>query len=450
MLTGTEFVKPGEERWDSARAAWNLAVNQAPAMVARPGNADEVAAVVNFARENGLRVAVQAEGHGAGPLAGLSEDTLLLKTGRMTGVEVDVENRRVRVSAAAKWRDVSALASPEGLAPLSGSSAEVGVVGYTLGGGHGWLARKHGLACNSVLAAELVTADGKLVRADHEHEHELFWALRGGGGNFGVVTALELELYPVPELYAGMLAWPWERTADVLHAWREWVPGLPDEMGTWARILQVPPLPDIPEPVRGRQLVVVEAAYLGGEDAGSELLRPLRELGPELDTCAPAPPAALGHLHMDPEDPVPFAGRGQLLDELPAAAIDAVVEAAGPGSGSPLLSLELRLLGGALTQATPDAGAIAGLDHAFVTLAIGMVMNPDMGAAVNRHQDAVAKALERWDSGVKFANFVDVPTDPRMCYPSETFDRLQQVKARYDPDDLFRAAPPIPAAATAG
>ena len=450
MLNGAELVKPGEERWDSARAAWNLAVDQEPAMVARPGNADEVAAVVNFARENGLRVAVQAEGHSAGPLAGLSEDTLLLKTGRMTGAEVDVENRRVRVSAAAKWRDVSALASPEGLAPLSGSSAEVGVVGYTLGGGHGWLARKHGLACNSVLAAELVTADGKLVRADHENEPELFWALRGGGGNFGAVTALELQLYPVPELYAGMLAWPWERTADVLHAWREWVPGLPDEMGTWARILQVPPLPDIPEPVRGRQLVVVEAAYLGGEDAGSELLRPLRELGPELDTCAPAPPASLGHLHMDPEDPVPFAGSGQLLDELPAAAIDAVVEAAGPGSGSPLLSLELRLLGGALTQATPDAGALARLDHAFLTLAVGMVMDPEMGAAVNRQMDAVTKALERWDSGVKFANFVDVPMDPRMCYPPETFDRLQQVKARYDPDDLFRANHPIPSVAAAG
>ena len=450
MLSGAQLVKPGEERWDSARAAWNLAVDQAPAMVARPGNADEVAEVVNFGRENGLRVAVQAEGHGAGPLGGLGEDTLLLKTGRMTGVEVDVEHRRVRVSAAAKWRDVSALASPEGLAPLSGSSAEVGVVGYTLGGGHGWLARKHGLACNSVLAAELVTADGKLVRADHENEPELFWALRGGGGNFGVVTALELELYPVPELYAGMLAWPWEHTADVLHAWREWVPGLPDQMGTWARILQVPPLPDIPEPVRGRQLVVVEAAYLGAEDAGDELLRPLRALGPELDSCASAPPAALGHLHMDPEDPVPFSGSGQLLDELPAAAVDAVVEAAGPGSGSPLLSLELRLLGGALTQATPDAGAIAGLDHAFLTLAIGMVMNPETGAAVHRHQDAVAKALERWDSGVKFANFVDVPTDPRTCYPPETVDRLQQVKARYDPGDLFRAAPRIPPVAAAG
>ncbi len=355
MVKGaTELIMAGEARWDTARAAWNLAIDQRPAMVARPGGADEVAAVVKFAGENGLRVAVQAEGHSAGALSGVGEDTLLLKTGRMIGAEVDVESRRARVGAAAKWRDVSALASPRGLAALSGSSAEVGIVGYTLGGGQGWLARKHGLACNSVIAAEVVTADGKLVRADREHEPDLFWALRGGGGNFGAVTALEFELYPAAELYAGMFAWPWDRTADVLHTWRDWVPSLPDELTTWARILQVPPLPDIPEPVRGRQLVVVEAAYLGAEEPGCELLRPLRDLGPELDTFAPVPPAVLSQLHMDPEDPVPFTGSGQLLDELPPAAIDAIVEAAGPGSGSPLLSLELRQLGGALRDTPPN------------------------------------------------------------------------------------------------
>jgi len=449
MLEGAELVKRDEEQWDSARAAWNLAIDQRPAMVARPGNTDEVAAVVNFARENGLRVAVQAEGHGAGALAGVGDDTLLLKTGRMTGAEIDADSRRARVGAAAKWQDVSALASPEGLAALSGSSAEVGVVGYTLGGGHGWLARKHGLACNSVIAAEVVTADGQLVRADLENERDLFWALRGGGGNFGVVTALEFELHPVPELYAGMFAWPWERTSDVLHVWGEWVSGLPNEMGTWARILQVPPLPDIPEPVRGRSLVVVEAAYLGAEESGRELLRPLRDLAPELDTFAAVPPAVLGHLHMDPEDPVPFAMSGQMLDELPAAAIDAIVEAAGPNSGSPLISLELRLLGGALAQAPPDAGALASLDHAFLTLGVGMVMGPDMAVAINGHLELVSNALEPWDSGVIYANFIDVPTDTRMCYPAETFDRLQEVKARYDRDDLFRANHPIPFAAAA-
>jgi FAD/FMN-containing dehydrogenase len=419
-------------------------------MVAMPGNADEVAAVVNFARENGLRVAVQADGHSAGPLAGVGDDTLLLKTGRMTGAEVDAANRRARVNAAAKWADVGALASPLGLAPLSGSSREVGVVGYTLGGGHGWLARKWGLACNSVLAAEVVTADGELVRVDYANEPDLFWALRGGGGNFCAVTALEFELYPVPELYAGMLAWPWEQSADVLHAWREWVADLPDEMSTWARILQVPPLPDVPEVVRGRALVVIEAAYLGAADDGAELLRPLRDLGPELNTFASVPPAALGQLHMDPEQPVPFANGGQLLEALPAAAIDTVVELAGPGSGSPLLSVELRLLGGALSEPPLGAGALATLDHAVLALSVGMVMNPQMGTAVNRHLETVADGLEPWNSGVNYANFIDVPIDTRTCYSPEAFDRLQAVKARYDIDDLFRANHPIPAAARAG
>jgi len=437
-------------RSGTPRAAFNLAIDQRPATVAGPGDADEVAAVVGYARENGLRVAVQAEGHSAGPLAGVGEDTLLLKTTRMTGARVDGENRRARVGAGAKWQDVAALASPLGLAGLSGSSAEVGVVGYTLGGGHSWLARKHGLACNSVVGAEVVTADGQLLRADRENEPDLFWALRGGGGSFGVVTALEFELYPVPELYAGMLAWPWERTADVLHAWREWTSGLPNEMNTWARVLQVPPLPDIPEPVRGRQLVVVEAAYLGPEESARELLGPLRDLAAELDTFAVVPPAALGHLHMDPEAPVPFAANGQLLDELPAAAIDTIVEAAGPGSGSPLLSLELRLLGGALTDAPPNAGALATLDHAFLTFGVGMIMDPSMGSAINAHLDRVSNALEPWASGVRFANFIDVPIDTRTCYPPATFERLQDVKARYDPHDLFRANHPIPCSAAPG
>jgi FAD/FMN-containing dehydrogenase len=450
MLNAAQLVKPGEEGWDSARAAWNLAVDQRPGVVAQPGDADGVAAVVNFARENGLRVAVQAEGHGAGALTAVGEDTLLLKTGRLTGAEIDAENRRARVNAAAKWRDVSALASPRGLAPLSGSSAEVGVVGYTLGGGQGWLSRTYGLACNSVLAAEVVTADGMLVRANRENEPDLFWALRGGGGSFGVVTALEFELYPAAELYAGMFAWPWDRTTDVLHAWREWVSSIPDELSTLARILQVPPLPDIPEPVRGRQLVVVEAAYLGAEGPGGELLRPLRDLRPELDTFAAVPPAALGQLHMDPEDPVPFAAGGQMLDELPPGAIDAIIEAAGPGSSSPLLSFEVRQLGGALTVPPRDAGALATLDQPFVTFGVGMIMDPGAAEPINKRLDVVADALKPWDSGVRLANFVDAPIDAGMCYPPETFDRLQEVKGRYDPDDLFRANHPIPSPAATG
>jgi hypothetical protein len=196
--------------------------------------------------------------------------------------------------------------------------------------------------------------------------------------------------------------------------------------------------------------VVVEAAYLGPEESAGELLRPLRDLAPELDTFAGVPPAALGHLHMDPEDPVPFAMSGQMLDGLPAAAIDAIVAAAGPDSGSPLLSLELRVLGGALSQAPPDAGALASLDHAFLTLGVGMVMDPRAAPAINGHLDMISNALEPWDSGVAYANFTDVPVDTRKCYPPATFDRLQDVKARYDRDDLFRANNPIPCAAAIG
>ena len=288
-----------------------------------------------------------------------------------------------------------------------GSSAEVGVVGYTLGGGHGWLARKHGLACNSVLAAEVVTADGQLVRADREHEPDLFWALRGGGGSFGAVTALEFELYPAAELYAGMFAWPWERTADVLHAWREWVPGLPDELSTWARILQVPPLPDIPEPVRGRRLVVVEAAYLGAQEPGRELLRPLRDLGPELDTFAAVLPAVLGQLHMDPEDPVPFARAASCWTSSPGGdRHDRRGCRARFGLAAPLA--RAAPLGGALRGAPPNAGALATLDHAFLTLGVGMLMDPGMASGINGQLDVVADALAPWDSGVKFANFIDV------------------------------------------
>jgi hypothetical protein len=450
MRNGVELIERGAEQWDSARAAWNLAIDQQPAIVGRPRNADEVAAVVDYARDNGLRVAVQAAGHGAGGLAGVGEGTLLLKTGRMTGAEVDASSRRARVAAGAKWQDVSALASPHGLSAISGSSAEVGVVGYTLGGGHGWLSRMHGLACNSVTAAEVVTADGRHLRVDQENDPDLFWALRGGGGNFGVVTALEFDLYPVPELYAGILSWPWERTAGVLHAWREWVSTLPNEMATWARVLQVPPLPDIPEPVRGRQLVVIEAVYVGPAEGGREMLRPLRELGPELDTFTQVPPAVLGQLHMDPEDPVPGAGSGQLLDDLPPAAIEKIVEVAGPGSGSPLLSFELRLLGGALTEAPPAVGALARIDQRFLSAGVGMIMDPAMASLIKAALQTLEDALEPWDSGVKFANFIDVPIDTRTCYPPETFERLQDVKARYDGEDLFRANQAIPCPAAAG
>ena len=267
-----EVYGPDDEGWDEARRAWNLAVDQRPAAVALPITDADVVEIVNFAREEGLRVAPQGTGHGASALAGL-DDTILLSTKRMRGVRIDPNARRARVRAGAIWQDVTAPASAYGLAPLAGSAHDVGVVGYTLGGGLSWLAREHGFACDSVTAIELVTADGALVRTDERNDPELFRALRGGGGNFGVVTSMEFKLYPVSELTGGALLWPQERAEEIFNAWREWTTTVPNHVTSLCRLLNVPPLPDVPEPLRGRSFVVVEAAILGDDCAARPAAR---------------------------------------------------------------------------------------------------------------------------------------------------------------------------------
>ncbi len=219
-------VHPGDDDWDAARGTFNVLIDQQPEAIAFPANEREVAAVLADARERGLRVAVQATGHNPGPLGSL-EGTLILNTSALTGVSIDAGARRVRVGAATRWEAVTPGLSELGLAGLHGSSPDVGIVGYSLGGGIGWLARKHGMQTNAVTAIELVTAEGRLVRTDAEHEPDLFWALRGGNGNYGVVTAIEFAVLPVPELYAGALFFPVEQIADVLGTWNGLLPGSP-------------------------------------------------------------------------------------------------------------------------------------------------------------------------------------------------------------------------------
>src|SRR3954469_15286573 len=291
-LSSGAVVSPADSGYDEARAAWNLAADQRPAAVAIPENETDIAFAVAYAREAGLRVSVQGTGHNPLPLGDMS-GSILSGTHRMRQVDIDPTARRARVQAGAIWSDVSVPASAHGLAPLSGSSPavgvvgsspDVGVVGYSLGGGIGYLGRKHGIQTNSVTAIELVTADGEHVRVDHEHDPDLFWALRGGGGNFGVVTAMEFDLYPVSSLYGGWLIWPWEQSHEVISRWVEWTRTTPDEVTSMARILQLPPFPDIPEIVRGRQIVVVSAAILGSREDGEWLLGAMRDPGPPRDT----------------------------------------------------------------------------------------------------------------------------------------------------------------------
>jgi FAD/FMN-containing dehydrogenase len=436
-----DVVSPGDPGWDAARQAFNLTIDQRPTAVAFPVDETDVASVVAFARDHGLRIAPQSTGHNAGPIASL-QDTVLLKTSAMTGVEIDPAARRARVRAGARWADVADPASELGLAPLAGSSRDVGVVGYSLGGGIGWLARRHGLQTNSVTAIELVTADGRHLRVDREHEPELFWALRGGGGNFGVVTAMEFDLYPAPEVYAGALFFPFERASEVLHAWREWLPSVPEDVTSVGRVLQVPDLPQVPDIVRGKSFALLEAAYLGDEATGAELTAPLRALGPDMDSFAMVPPAALGHLHMDPDEPSPYMSDTMLVGDLPASGIDDLVAVAGPGSGSPLVSVELRHMGGALARAEAHHGARSTLPGTFAMFAGGVPLDPSMASAIQAQLALVTNALSPWETG-RYANFVEHPEEPGAFFDDDALRRLRAVKAAYDPADLFLANHPV-------
>jgi hypothetical protein len=435
-ITGQVSV-PGDAAYDQARQAWNLAVEQRPAVVVEAESADDVAQAVRFARARGMRIAPQGTGHGAGPLEPL-DGAMLLRTTRMRKVHIDRTARTARAEAGAVWRDVIVPAGQHGLAGLAGSAPNVGVTGYTLGGGLGWLARCYGLAANSVIAAEVVTPDGRMVRADAGHEPDLLWATRGGGG-MGVVTALEMRLYPVRELYAGDLFFPIARAAEVLRAWREWTLAVPDEVTSLGHLVRLPPLPQIPEPLRGQAFVIVEAAYLGDAGTGDELIGPLRRLGPERDTFAMIPAPALGQLNLDPDQPVPAHGDGAFLADFPSAAVDA----AGPDADTLLASIEVRHLGGALARPVAGGGAQPSIDANYMLFATGATPAPDLAATVRAQVRAVKDALAPWHAGYDYYAFAETPAPASAVLPAASYRRLQEIIASHDPDQVIISAHPV-------
>ena len=438
------ILGPEEDGWDEARTAFNLLVDQRPAAIAVPADVHDVTMIVRLAAEHGLRVAPQSTGHGAGALSDL-DGTILLKTGALSGASVDAEARTARAGAGAVWGDVVPQASAAGLAVLHGSSPTVGVVGYSLGGGVGWYARKLGFAANSVRAVDLVTAEGRHLRASEDSEPDLFWALRGGGGNFGVVTEIEFELYDVGPIYAGTMFFPFDRAGEVLGAWNEWQADAPDEVTSVGRLLQFPPLEIVPEPMRGKSFALVQAAYLGSEQDGRDLIAPFRELGPVMDNFDNVAPEALGPLHMDPPGPVPAVTGDRLLHRLPASAIDQLVAVAGPGSGSVLTSVELRQLGGELSRAESTRGALGAVPAALGMFAVGSAPDAD-AAEVMRGQIAdVIGALEAHEAG-HMLNFVEQPFETGGAFPEDVEERLREVKAAYDPDGVMHANHTIAAA----
>jgi hypothetical protein len=438
-LRGTA-VAPGEETWDEARAAWNLAADQHPAASVYAEGVDDIGAAIHFARANDLQIAPQGTGHGAGPRQPLDQ-SILIRTERMNGVEIDAGGRVGRFEAGVLSRDAGNAAAEHGLSAFPGSSADVGVVGYTLGGGLGWLGRRHGLACNNVRAIELVTADGELRRVDAQDDPDLFWALRGGGGSFGVVSAIEFDLVELPEVFAGAVIYPADqRSAEILRRYFEWAAGAPDDVTSLVRFVHPPPRPQIPEPLRDRHLIMLAACYAGPESQGGQLLAPLREFGePVIQNFSAMPPSQLVSVSMDPEEPVPGISHTTSLHSMPADAIDAFVKTAGPDSGSPLVNAELRPAGGALAAPADEGGAMSHIDAAFVFSCTGVPMSPELGEAINDQIDAICDALGPWSTGSCFYNFVGRPIGFEEMFPSDTLSRLRDVKHRYDPDDLIAA-----------
>lgn len=439
-------VLPGDPGYAEECATYNLAAPRRPAVVVAAASPGDVGGAVRFAGRQGLPAGVLATGHGASRPA---DGALLVTTRRMRAVTIDPGARIARAEAGVRWQQVIDAAAPHGLAPLNGSSPLVGVVGYTTGGGLSpTLGRSHGWAADHVRAIEIVTADGQLLRVTAERDSELFWAVRGGKDNFGIVTALEFDLFPAPWLYGGGLYFSGERAADVLHAYRSWALTLPPEMTASVALLRLPPLDIVPEPLRDKLTVHVRIAYLGKPEEGARLVAPIRDLGPALiDTVAEMPYAEVGTIHADPPVPLPVYEGSARLSGLPEAAVEAIVRAAGPAAECPLAMMEVRQLGGALGRAPQVPNAVSGRDAAFQVFCAG-VGGATEAPLINASIDTVLRGLKRWAIAEGTLNYLSArdtePGSVRDVFGKDVHDRLAMVKRGYDPANLFRVNHNIP------
>ena len=434
-VTGAVF--DGQDPAAAAEAAgFNTAVTHRPAVVVAASSARDVAAAVRYANDEGLSVAVQATGHGA---ATPSDGTVLVSTRHMQGVHVDPVARVARVEAGVRWRTVIDAAVPHGLAPLSGSSSGVGVVGYTLGGGMGHLARRHGFAADHVRSVELVTAGGAVTRVTAKSDPELFWAVRGGQGSFGIVSALEFDLVPVPRFFGGAMIFSAPAIEDVLRAFAAWAPTMPEEVTTSVALLRLPPIEEVPPPMRGVVSLALRFGFNGSPERGEALLAPMRRVAtPVLDSVGPMSYAAVDSIHMDPPEPMPAVTRGGLLHAMPAEVIDTLLEVAGPDADVPLAAVEMRLMGGALSRPAAVPNAVAGREGAY-SLVVVAPAPPPMMAAAHAATGRVIDALEPWSPGTSLVNFAGNGGEAAVsrAWTPDVLERLRQVKMTLDPRNVF-------------
>jgi FAD/FMN-containing dehydrogenase len=445
-----QVILPSNPQYDRTRQAWNLSVNQRPALIVIAQCAEDVSQAVRFARRQGLGIAVQSGGHGVVLPA---NDALLVVTNQLRQLRLDAESQTAWVGAGLKWGMVLEKAQEVGLAPLLGSSPDVGVVGYTLGGGMGWLARKYGLAADSVISIELVTAGGEIIQASQEQSSDLFWGLRGGGGSFGVVTGMQIRLYPVTTVYGGNLVYPAELAREVIARYRDWIASAPDELTSSFVFMNFPPLPAVPEFLRGQSVVIVRGCYAGPIEQGEALLQSWRDWKkPLIDDFKAMPFSQVATISNDPEDPSPGLSSGAWLRELSDEAIDVLVRYAVSVNGSsPLVAIEIRHAGGKIAKVDPQFNAFGNRDAALSLQMIGMTPTPEAYHQVGRYVEQFKRELGPYLTGGVYINFLEgeeARRRTRDAYLPETYRRLKTLKAKYDPQNVFRFGfdiPPEPA-----
>jgi hypothetical protein len=437
---------PDDEGYDHARAGFGLSDLPSPDVVVVAASSDDVIAAVDFARANDLPVGVKATGHNFGfPYQG----GVMITTEQMQGVQIDPNRQTARVEAGVRWRDVVRTAHQHGLAPLNGAAPHVGVVGYSLFGGFGWLLRKYGAAVDSVVAAEIVTADGQLRRVSATEQADLFWALRGASGNFGVVTALEFKLYPVTHVYGGALFFPLERAQEILTTYSRWVETVPDELTSSVVLFRIPPLPDLPPMLRGKAVITIRAAYLGSEAEGAALIEPLRALGGIIvDTFHTMSYTEIGTIANDPTEPMPAWRTTTMLKDLSPATIETILRMDGIDGTSPVMMFEIRQLGGAMTRVAPESTAFCQRYAPFIMQTIDVLMAPGQAEMVQHNTQAIREAMRPHSTGGVLPSWLgdgDHGVERmRAGFSAAHYERLQMLKERYDGANMFRLNHNIP------
>ena len=434
----TTSADPG---YDQARTPWIVNVDQRPAAVLEVAHVADVVEAVRWAAAHDVPVSVQPGGHA--PRTAL-DGTLLLRTGALQGIEVDPVRRTATVGAGVRWGELCDALDGTGLMALCGSNPDVTVVGLTLGGGASWFTRKHGFTANSVVSFDVVDAAGELQHVTRAGDPDLFWALRGGGGDFAVVVRMELALFEAPAMYGGQLLWPVAHAGDVLRAFRDLALVAPRELSLWAHVMHFPPLPDLPEPLRGQSFVTVAATYLGEPKMAEILLWSLRDAAPvAIDMMRPITPGELASVAAEPTEPMPALEHSLLMTGFDDAAIDALVDAVGDPARCPLMMTQVRGLGGAFAEEVSTGGAVRPVPEPFQLFAVGVPAVPELAAAIPHGFAALDAALAHVTAEHRMPNFTAVGQSDEAGYDAERLARLRAIKRERDPQGVIRSNKPV-------